>query len=135
MTAKKKLKECDASLIENDKEYTVHAELPGIARKDIDVSITDCNTITIAAQTAAGRNMEKDKEKEENKSEEGSGSGGQRWLAQERAQTTLMRSITLPSAIRGNELKASFKDGLLTLVVPKHQSERIKVEVQDASSS
>ncbi len=87
---------------EEDKAYVLHAELPGVARDDIHVSI-DGNEVTISAEV---RNQ-----REERK--EG------RVLRSERYYGKLYRAFQLGDAIDESASEAKYADGVLELRLPK----------------
>lgn len=100
-------------VIERDKEILVKAELPGIDKKDIEVSITD-NRLLIKANS-----------RQEQKEETGD------YLKQEIRTSEIYRSIHLPTKVDETKVKSSFKNGLLELTIPKHADShrrRIKIE-------
>lgn len=100
-------------IIDNDNDLLIRAELPGVDKKDLDISMTD-NRVTIKAST----NYE-DKEEEGN------------YYRSEIAQGEYCRTLTLPADVDIEHAKTSFKNGVLELTVPKveHSQRRtIKVE-------
>ncbi|NIO40555.1 MAG: Hsp20 family protein [Burkholderiales bacterium] len=90
---------------EDDKNYTIHAEIPGAKKDDIKVSI-DNNQVSISA----------DIKRESEKKEKG------RIVHSERYYGTIYRSFSLDSAVDEGKAKAEYKDGLLELVLPKKNS-------------
>jgi len=86
---------------ETDKEYRVSVELPGIEKDDIQVSI-DQGRLTIS-----GEKKEEQKEEKEN------------FLRVERSYGTFTRTIPLPATVNEEAAEASFKDGVLTIRLPK----------------
>lgn len=86
---------------ENDKEVRVRAELPGVEEKDIDVSL-DGDVLTIRG------------EKREEHTED-----GDRRRFVETSYGSFERSLRLPFEPEGEEIKANFKDGVLTVTVQK----------------
>ncbi|RQR52993.1 Hsp20/alpha crystallin family protein [Burkholderia sp. Bp9140] len=87
---------------ENDKAYTVNAELPGVAKDDIDVQITG-NTVSINAKIE--RNTElKD---------------GERVIRRERYSGAISRSFSLAGDIDDANATATYQDGVLSLTLPK----------------
>ncbi|RQR34194.1 Hsp20/alpha crystallin family protein [Burkholderia sp. Bp9142] len=87
---------------ENDKAYTVNAELPGVAKDDIDVQITG-NTVSINAKIE--RNTElKD---------------GERVIRRERYSGAISRSFSLAGDIDDASATATYQDGVLSLTLPK----------------
>lgn len=87
---------------ETDDAIEVEAELPGVAEDDIDVQVID-NVLTIRG--------EKRSEHEEKKK------GG--YFVKERAYGSFARSIPLPFDVDPDTVEAVFKNGLLTLTLPK----------------
>ncbi len=100
-------------VIDRDKEIIVKAELPGIEKEDIEVSITN-NRLLIKAQS-----------RHEDKQETGD------YIKQEIRCSEIYRSLQLPGEVDDSKVKTSFKNGLLKLTLPKHESShrrQIKVE-------
>ncbi len=88
-------------LTEEDRQYVLKAELPGLSEKDIDVSM-DESSITIKG------------EKKEEKEESTKG-----YYYAERSFGSFQRVIPLPADIDRDSVKATFKNGLLTVHLPK----------------
>jgi HSP20 family protein len=88
---------------ENDKAYTVKADIPGVKKDDIDVQI-DGNLVSIKAEAGG--------EKEER------GNGG-RVLRSERYFGTVARTFSLGQDVDAAGVQASYADGVLTLELPK----------------
>ncbi|MBS0298865.1 MAG: Hsp20/alpha crystallin family protein [Proteobacteria bacterium] len=89
-------------LKENDKTYTVRAEIPGVNKEDIKVQV-DGNRVSISAETK--------REKEEKE--------GERVICRECYQGSSYRSFTLNSAVDEAKTEAKYKDGILELTLPK----------------
>ena len=87
---------------ENDKNYTVKADFPGISKDDIEISV-DNNVLTIAAE-----HKDEAEEKE-----------GGRVIRQERRYGKYSRSFNLGKNIDESKIKAEFDNGVLTLLIPK----------------
>jgi len=88
-------------VVDREAEVLVRAELPGVDKKDLEVSATD-NTVTIKGST---RHEEKEEKGDFYRCEISSGS--------------FSRSVVLPAVVDGTKGSASFKDGVLELVLPK----------------
>ncbi len=100
-------------VIDRDKEILVKAELPGIDKKDLDISITN-NQLVIKAKTCH-------EEKEENGD----------YLKQEISKSEIYRSVLLPADVDDSKVKTSFKNGVLKLTIPKQKgSRRKRIEVK-----
>lgn len=89
-------------LKEDDKAYTVHADIPGVKKEDIHVSI-EGNQVSISAETR----MEKE-EKE-----------GEKVLRSERYSGKVARSFTLAHDVDEAKAQAKYSDGVLELTLPK----------------
>jgi HSP20 family protein len=100
-------------VIERDDEVVVKAELPGVEKKDIDVSVTE-NSVTIKGSTS-----------HEEKEEKGD------YYRCEISQGAYSRTVGLPSYVDADKAKANFKDGILELTLPKvEKSKRRTIEVK-----
>lgn len=99
-------------VVDRDKDLLVRAELPGVDRKDLDVSLSE-NTVTIKATTSR-----------EEKEEEGD------YYRREISRGSYVRTVALPADVDGSKAKATFKDGVLELTLPKvGTSKRRKVKI------
>lgn len=87
---------------EKKDRYEITAELPGIDKKDIDVTL-DNGLLTISAESRY-----EDKEEKEG-----------RLIRQERRYGKFVRSFNLGTDVKDQDIKAEFKDGLLKLNVPR----------------
>ncbi|MFA5851345.1 MAG: Hsp20 family protein [Spirochaetales bacterium] len=88
---------------DEDERYVVEAELPGLSEKDVKLELKDS---TLFLSTAKSEN-------EEEKSEKG------RWLRKERRDIQFSRSFALPEDVDMEKIEAKFRDGLLTIALPK----------------
>lgn len=107
---------------ETPAELTVKADLPGVEQKDIDVTISG-DTLTIKA--------EKKSEAEEKKDEK-----GRVFHRVERTYGSFMRSMSLPFNADPAKVAANFKDGVLTLTLPKPpeiQRQTKKIEIKQTA--
>ena len=98
-------------LSETKYELIVKAEVPGISPKDINISLVD-NTLTIK-----GEKKQQMEEKDENYHYIGRGYG------------SFVRTIPLSREVQGDKVKASYKDGILKIVLPKSEEAKEK-EIQ-----
>jgi HSP20 family protein len=87
---------------EDDNAYTVHADIPGVKKEDIHVTI-DADQIAISAET---RNEREVKE-------------GERVLRAERHYGKIYRAFTLGQAVDEDKAAAKYADGVLELTLPK----------------
>lgn len=92
---------------ERDDAYLLSIEMPGIKKEDLDVSLQD-GILTIAAE----HNEEQKEEKEG------------RIIRQERHYGKFMRQFDLGKDVTSDKLDASFKDGVLTVTVPRVAGEK-----------
>jgi HSP20 family protein len=87
--------------------FTVVAELPGLKKEDIDISLHG-DTLTISGERKA----------EEKQADQG--------FRTERFFGKFQRSLTLPSLVNTEKVKASYKDGVLQVVLPKSEEAKPK---------
>jgi HSP20 family protein len=93
---------------ETDAEYVVKAELPEVKKDDVKVTMED-GVLTLQG--------ERKQEKEEK---------GKRYHRIERSYGSFMRSFDLPENVDSTKAKAEFKDGMLTLSLPKTEKAKSK---------
>ncbi len=102
--------------ISEDKDSVViKMDLPGVKQQDIDISIS-ADTLTVKGER-------KKEEEVKNKN----------YHRIERFYGTFARSLRLPSYVDTNKVKASYKDGVLEILLPKTESakpKQIKVEIK-----
>ena len=100
-------------IAENEKEYVVTAELPGIDVKDVDVTISE-GVLSVKG--------EKRHEKEDK---------GEDYHRIERRYGSFHRSFRIPGKVETDKIDASYKDGILKLTLPKAEgTETKKIEVK-----
>ena len=95
-------------LYEHKDEMIVKAELPGLTKNDIEVSITD------RLLTLKGEKKQEDEVKEED------------YYRSERAYGCFTRSIELPAEVSLEKVKAVFKNGVLEIRLPKSEQAKQK---------
>lgn len=102
-------------LFESDNDVVVRAELPGIDPKSVDISVTE-NTLTIKGE-ARSEHEEK----------------GRNYYRRELRYGAFTRTLAMPVEVKGDQAKASYKNGILEIRVPKSERARpksVKVEVK-----
>lgn len=102
-------------VFEEKDDIVVKAELPGMTKEDIEVSLTD-HTLTIKGE----------KKKEEEVKEEN-------YYRSERSYGSFVRTLELPTEVYTDKVKATFKNGVLEVRVPKTEeakTKEIKVKVE-----
>jgi HSP20 family protein len=98
----KDLPQIKVDVKEDDKAYTVHADLPGLKKEDIQVTI-DGQVVTVTAET---RRESEQKE-------------GEKVLKRERYFGKVSRSFSLDSDVDEAGARAKYTDGVLELSLPK----------------
>ena len=101
---------------ENEDGYLMEAELPGLSDKDVELKVED-NILTLSSR------------KEEAKEENNEG-----YLIRERRSAEFCRTFVLPRDVDRETIKAEFKNGLLTVQIPKAaeaKPRKIDVTVSD----
>jgi HSP20 family protein len=94
-------------IIDHDNEIEVQAALPGVKKEDLEVTINN-QSISIRAVTR------------EEKKEEG------KYFRREISRGEFQRTLSLPDNVDNDNAKASFKDGLLKITIPKTEKSRRK---------
>ncbi len=103
---------------ENSKEFKIFCDLPGMEAKDVQIS------------TAEGYITIKGEKKQESKEEH------EGYFRQERSYGSFQRVVALPDTANLDKAEASFKNGVLTIAVPKKagaQSKERKIEIKQAA--
>ncbi|HIS37209.1 TPA: Hsp20/alpha crystallin family protein [Candidatus Scatousia excrementigallinarum] len=95
---------------QNDNNYKVKVQLPGIKKDNINIEL-DNDFMTITAET----HEEKEEKKEEEKNE--------RYHTSEFRYGKYVRTISFDQPIKADDAKAKYKDGVLTITIPKQQIE------------
>ena len=100
-------------VMDHDDHLLVRAEIPGVNKEDLKVSISD-NVLTIKGDT-----------KREDKKESGD------YFRHEISRTSFARSVTLPVAVDASKVSAALTDGMLEVTIGKAEaSKRRNVKVQ-----
>jgi HSP20 family protein len=100
---------------ESDGKVMVKAELPGLDPKDIDVEVTG-DLLVLRGEKS---------EDEERK--------GERYYCRERYAGSFQRSFRLPTGVESDKVDAQFKNGVLTIEIPKsEESKQKKIPIKTA---
>ena len=95
-------------LYEDKDQLTLKAELPGMKKEEIDIAIED-GVLSISGERKRGEDC-----------------GEAESYRSERFFGRFNRSLTLPRPVDVNKVKASYKDGILTVTLPKTEAARPK---------
>ena len=102
-------------LFEDKNEIVIKAELPGMEKENVEVKLTD-HMLTIKGE----------KKKEEEVKEEN-------YYRSERSYGSFIRTLELPADVHADKVKASFKNGILEVRLPKTEeakTKEVKVKVE-----
>jgi HSP20 family protein len=100
-------------IVEHENEYVVNLELPGVDKDDVKITMQE-NLLTIRGQ--------KKEEKESN---------GSQYRRVERSYGEFQRTFQLPSSVKSDRIEAAYRDGILTVSLPKAEEARSKqIEVK-----
>jgi HSP20 family protein len=97
---------------ENEKNYTLELAVPGMDKKDLKIDINE-DVLTISSET----NNETEEEKDGYKRKEFS-------------YSSFCRSFYIPDNVNKDKIGASYKDGILTVEIPKMEEEKSKITKQ-----
>ena len=103
-------------MYQTEDTVVVKTAVPGVKPEDVEITVTG-NTLSISGETRAEEEV-----KEEN------------YLRRERRYGSFAREVSLPSGVLPDEAEASFKDGVLTISVPKAEEAKartIEVKVRE----
>jgi HSP20 family protein len=95
-------------VVDKDDEVLIRVEVPGVDKKDLDVSVTD-NILTVKGKS----NFETKEEKDN-------------YYRSEIRKGSFSRSLSLPANVDGTNINASMKNGLLELTIPKTKKTKPK---------
>lgn len=94
---------------ETENAYSLDMELPGRTENDVNIEL-DHNTLTISSKKEETTEKSEDTEKNNN-------SG--KWLIKERRTSEFSRSFQLPEDVDNENVKATFKNGILNIMMPR----------------
>lgn len=95
-------------IIESDDAYEIEAEMPGMTKDDIKVTI-EGNVLTIRG------------EKKQEKTEK-----GKNYHRTERSFGTFVRSFTIPDSVKTDKIEAKHENGIITITLPKQEEVKPK---------
>jgi len=109
----------DGRVRENDLEFVLEIELPGLKIEDLEVSVRG-NVLTMTTQQT------------EKYATSAKGAPGRRTLTR-----TSSRSLRLPDGLQTDRIEASYADGLLKITLPKRETtpQRIQIRKENESDS
>jgi len=87
-------------IVENEKDYSIEAELPGINKEEIDLNVED-ETLTISVNRTEETNKD-----------------GKNYIHRERRATSMIRRVRLANA-KLEDITAKLEEGVLTITIPK----------------
>jgi len=96
------------NIIENKDEFAIEVAAPGLEKKDFAIDLNN-NLLTISSQ-------------KEWKNEENS----DKFMRREFSYTSFKRSFSLPETADSNKIKATYKEGILTINIPKKEEAKEK---------
>jgi HSP20 family protein len=103
---------------ETDREIVVSAEMPGLERGDVDISIED-DVLTIRGE----KNIEQEKD-------------DKNYHVSERSYGVFYRALQLPPGVDTSKIQASMSNGVLKVTIPKPaKSQPQRIEVQESAKS
>jgi HSP20 family protein len=95
-------------VVEDETAYTVKAAMPGVKPEEVEVTLQN-NVLTLKGEAKADKEI-----KEEN------------YHLRERRYGSFMRSLTLPAAVKAEQIEATHEDGVLTVRLPKMEEDKPK---------
>ena len=102
---------------ESDSEYDMTIDLPGFKKEDVSVSLEN-GYLTISASKGLEK---KEAENEEEQKKE-------KYIRRERYSGSCQRSFYVGDGLKDEDIKASFKHGILTLSIPKKDAKQVETK-------
>jgi HSP20 family protein len=100
-------------VIDRENEVVLRAEVPGVDKDDLDISMTD-DALTLKGTVSYEEHREEDE-----------------YVFQETRRGAFSRTIPLPAYVDGSKVKAKYRDGVVELTLPKtERSKRHKIEIE-----
>jgi HSP20 family protein len=99
-----------ANIVEHEGEFQLDLAVPGMNKEDFKIGVEN-NLLTVSS--------EKQTQNEEN---------GKNFTRKEFAYRSFSRSFTLPISVDADTINATYKNGILKIVIPKNEEEKVKVK-------
>ncbi|KAI8364985.1 HSP20-like chaperone [Choanephora cucurbitarum] len=119
-------------VVEKPDAYELYAEIPGYEKKDIKIEVNDGRTLVLTGskQKQTDQKAESEKKQETNGSQEQQvirepeekdtqAAANPKWWINERIGGSFSRSFTFPDQIDIEQVKASYENGVLKVIIPK----------------
>ncbi|XP_065851715.1 17.8 kDa class I heat shock protein-like [Euphorbia lathyris] len=107
---------------ETSKAHIYEISLPGVTKEEVKLEVHQGSVLRIIAER---------KEEEE----EGEEKGGIKWHCKERLNGEMKREFRLPENVISEEIKASMRDGLLVVIVPKDERKKKSTKLKSVDIS
>jgi HSP20 family protein len=122
---------------ETDKEIEITVELPGLERKDVEISVED-DVLTIRGEkkmeSEAGDKAQGSKGSKQQGEPKGDGGSNRNYHLSERSYGVFVRMLQLPPGIDSSSIQATMSNGVLKITIPKPaKSQAKKIEVKEAA--
>lgn len=102
-------------VFETKKAYLINMELAGYGKRDVEISIKNSILSISSVKKEAEEKIKGD------------------WLIRERCITQFSRSFTLPKNIDAGNVKTEFKNGLLSIIIPRHPTSKPRTTIMPAA--
>lgn len=100
------------NIVEGKEDYKIELAAPGMRKEDFKVNLEN-HVLTISSEKET-----KNESEEENV------------LRREFSYNSFTRSFTLPETVDGEKIKANYKDGVLSILVPKKEEAKVKPAIE-----
>lgn len=106
----------DFNVIETDKEFIIEAAAPGLDKKDFNIDVND-NLLTISSEIEAKEEKEVDK-------------GSEKYHYRGFQYGNFRKSYSLPKNVDKEKIEAKYKNGILTVVIPKDEEVKLSKQIK-----
>ncbi|KAI8371823.1 HSP20-like chaperone [Blakeslea trispora] len=124
-------------MVEHPDSFELKAELPGFDKDKIKIELADSRTLVLSGEHKEEHSASPETSQEANNEEKQlnttqteekslTQSNDRQWWVKERVQSSFSRSFSFPTPINAENIKASFHDGVLEIIVPKNTEDQTK---------
>jgi HSP20 family protein len=99
------------NIVEKSDKFLVHLAIPGMDRNDFKISI-DNGVLSVSSELVKEHEEVQDKES--------------KYTRREFCYQSFKRSFTLPESVQADKIEAKYENGILEVVLPKHETARVK---------
>lgn len=122
-------------VVETDDAIEVTAELPGLERKDVDISVED-DVLTIRGEKRIEMRDDGGRQQQSGSQKQDQQRPSRNYVVAERSYGVFLRGLQLPPGVDQSKIQATMSNGVLKITIPKpKKAEPKKIEVRDKEAA